>query len=78
MKKEDGHVQFLVKTHDGRTIVLAETTADNQGHPRLTLDIFSNDNQRQATVKLNFLQISNLKSALEALHNAMLDGMCDY
>lgn len=70
--------RFWMDTQDHRQIVLAETDSDNQGHPLLALDIYSADSQRQATVKLNFMQISTLKNALELYYQQMLDGMCDY
>lgn len=70
--------KFWMDTQDKRQIVLVEGNADNQGHPLLVLDIFSVDNQRQATVKLNFYQINTLKNALDMFYQHMLDGMCDY
>ena len=68
---------FQMKTLDGRFIVLHQEV-DRFQHPVIIVDVFSVNMERQATFKLGFKDIPNLRMALQAYSEAMLESMCDY
>ena len=68
---------YQLKTLDGRFFVMSQSV-DRHQHPVVVVDVISIDGQRQATFKLGFKDIGNLRLALQTFGDAMLDGMCDY
>lgn len=69
--------EYQLKTLDGRFFVMKQSV-DKHQHPIIVVDVFSVDMQRQATFKIGFKDIGNIRLALQTFADAMLEGMCDY